>query len=50
MPYVVTSTFYIEHTNDSMLYIERTSDHIGHTNELHLKASKTKLFTAKIFI
>ena len=30
-----------------MLYIERTSDDIEHTNELHLKASKTKLFTAK---
>jgi hypothetical protein len=49
--------FYIEHTNESfvlcfisMLYIERTSDHIEHINELHLKASKKKLFTAKHFI
>ncbi len=29
-----------------MLYIERTNDHMEHTNELHLNGSNTKLFTA----
>ena len=31
-----------------MLYIERTSDHIEHTNELHLKASRQNCLLQKI--